>query len=132
MADRPPTVEAETQTVRVAASPRHDALSVLAFLAGPLAWALDLGVSYALEPRVHATGSKLWMHVTTLASIAVVVLGAWAALRVLRRPRDGAAAPARTAERTRFLALGGLAMNGFFLLAILAQSVPKLMLGARQ
>jgi hypothetical protein len=122
----------ETESARLAAPARHDALALWGFLAGPVAWAFDLTASYGLEPRVHATGSKLSIHVVTLLALALLLSGAWAALRILRRPSGGPAAPRATLERTRFLALGGLAGAAFFLVVILAEAVPKLLLGARQ
>jgi hypothetical protein len=81
---------------------------------------------------VHATGSKLSMHLVTLLCLAILASGALAARATLRAPAPAPPAPPESAPRARFLALGGLVMDGFFLLVIVAEAIPTLMLGARQ
>ncbi len=112
---------------------RVDALAVAAFLAGPVAFSMDLGVSYFLVPRVHAGGSKLPLLVLTGLAAALLLCGAWAGARVLRDPawRVASGDAARVAERSRFLAVGGLILCAFFLGAIAAQLLPKLLLAPR-
>jgi hypothetical protein len=126
--------EAETRSPPPPSSPGSDAASIFAFLAGPLAWSIDLGLSYFLVPRAHASGSNAPLHLGTLVGVLVLAAGALAAARVLRRPRGAivrgpAEDAARVAERARFLAAGGLAMQAFFLLVIVAMEIPKLLLG---
>jgi hypothetical protein len=105
----------------------------VAFLAGPLAWSIDELGSYFLEPKVHAGGTKVPMHVVTAVAFSMIIGGAIAARRALRRPDAGlGGGEERSAERTRFLALGGLVMTGFFFLVIVAETIPKLLLGARE
>jgi hypothetical protein len=106
-----------------------DVFAVLSFLAGPLAWVVDLAGSYFLVPRAHATGSKLGMHLATVVAVGVIAAGVAAALRVLRAPSAGAKRlEVRVAERARFLALGGLVLCAFFLGVVVANAVPKLLL----
>ncbi len=111
-------------------APRVDALAVASFLAGPVAFSVDLAVSYFLVPRVHASGSKLSLHVVTVLAAALLLGGAWAGARVLRDPawRVASGDGARVAERSRFLAMGGLIQCAFFLGAVAAQLLPKLLL----
>ncbi len=114
-------------------APRVDALAVASFLAGPVAFAVDLAVSYFLVPRVHSGGSKLPLHVVTALAVAVLLAGAWAGRRVLRDPawRVASGDGARAAERSRFLATGGLIQCAFFLDAVVAELIPKLLLAPR-
>jgi hypothetical protein len=123
--------DAESQSSPPPSDARVDARALLAFLAGPIAWSLDLTLSYFLVPTVKGWGTKWPMHLVTVLCLALVAAGLVAGLRALRRP-DERAKDARTVERTRFLAVGGLASAVFFGLVIVAEAVPKLMLGARQ
>ena len=129
---RPAEEETEWGPPRRPGAARRDALAVASFLSGPVAFALDLGASYFLVPRAHATGSKLPLHATTALAALLVLWGAWAALRVLRDP---AARPGgeggRAADRARFLALGGLLLCAFFLGALCAEAVPSVLLAPR-
>lgn len=107
----------------------HDALALLAFLAGPAAFTLDLALSYFLVPRVHASGSRAPLHAVTALALAVLAGGVVAALRVLRSPAAGARRnEERVAERSRFLAVGGLLLVAFFLGVLVAEAIPKLLL----
>jgi hypothetical protein len=123
--------DAESQSSPPPSTAAFDARCLVAFLAGPIAWAVDLTLSYLLVPTVKGWGTKWPVHLVTLLAVAIVVAGILAGLAVLRRP-DAGASDARAVERARFLAVGGLASSAFFLLVIAAESVPKLMLGARQ
>lgn len=139
MADRQkPAAQAESErgSPTPPATPRHDALAVVGFVAGPLAWATDLALSYFLVPKVHWSGAKWPMHLVTVLSIAILAAGVLAAVQVLRTPgenaaRDPGGPTGRVSERSRFLARGGLAMCAFFFLAILAEMLPKLLLSSR-
>lgn len=130
--DRPAQAEPARGAPAAPGRAGHDALAVLAFLAGPVAFALDLSASYFLVPRVHAGGSRAPLHAVTLLALAVLAAGAAAALRVLRRPAGGAKRlEARVAARTRFLALGGLLLAAFFLGVLVAEALPALLLAPR-
>jgi hypothetical protein len=130
--ERPAQQETEARSPAPPASPGHDALALFAFLAGPMAWSLDLLLSYFLVPHEHWAGSKGWMHAVTVLTAAVAVAGAVAAVRILRSPAATARrVEGRVAERSRFLAIGGIALCAFFFLAIVAQAVPKFLLSTR-
>jgi hypothetical protein len=128
--------ESERRSPSPPASARHDALAVIGFVAGPIAWVIDLSLSYFLVPKVHWSGAKWPMHLVTVLAVAIIAAGALAAVRVLRTPgqnaaRDPGAPTGLVTERSRFLARGGLALSAFFLLAILAEALPKLLLSTR-
>lgn len=130
--DRPAQAETERGSPLPPGRAGHDALALVAFLSGPIAFALDLSLSYFLVPKVHFAGSRWPLHAVTLLALAVLAVGVVAALRVLRAPAAGATRnEARVAERSRFLAVGGLLLCAFFLGVIAAESLPKLLLSAR-
>ena len=94
--------------------------------AGPLAWGALLETNYVLS-YVACEQRHTWMlHVSAGVALVLVGLGAlasWAAAP----PLDGA--PASTAEtRARFMAVGGLALCGWFALVIIATEIPVLLL----
>lgn len=101
-------------------SPR--ALAVTALFAGPLAAALDLGVSYFLVAPAAASGSNALLHVVTAVTAALAALGVVLSWRVLRRREH-------LVEADRFLGVCGVAMNAFFLFVVLfGLEIPKLVL----
>jgi hypothetical protein len=127
--DRPAKVETERGSPVPPGRTPLDAFAVLSFLAGPLAFAIDLSGSYLLVPHARGAHSKLAMHLVTLLALAVLGAGAAAAVRVLRAPAAGARRlEERVAERSRFLALGGLLLCAFFLGVVAAEALPKLLL----
>jgi hypothetical protein len=94
--------------------------------AGPLAWAALLETNYALS-YVACEQRHTWMlHLSAGVALVLVGLGALAAWTAAP-PLD--AATASTAEtRTRFMALGGLALCAWFALVIAATEIPVLVL----
>lgn len=122
--------DAETQSGQPPAEVGFDALCVVAFLSGPIAWSVDLLLSYFLVPTVKGWGTKWPLHLVTLLSVAMLAVGIVAGLRVLRRP-EGRTSEPRAVERAKFMAIGGIASAIFFFFVIVAEMIPKLMLGAR-
>ena len=102
-------------------------------LAGPLAWAFDLMASYAVVKWVCHSGRYGVLQLITIASLAVVILGAvisWSALTRTTHdvPTDGG----QPRQRARFMAVLGLASCALFALQILAGAVPHWLLDACQ
>lgn len=100
-------------------------------LAGPIAWAADLTASYALVKWVCSSRQFSVLHLITLLSILAVISGAWISwlgLQQTRRemPTDGG----QPGARARFMAILGLASSAFFILAILANEMPRWVLDA--
>lgn len=104
---------------------RLDPLAVAALLAGPLAFAIQLGALDLLLPRAYAIGSGVVDLVTALG-LVVLLAGAAAALRVLRGPA-GADGRLAGSHGARALALGGLLLCAFFLGVLGAEAVPRLL-----
>ncbi len=102
-------------------------------LAGPVAWALDLMVSYALVKWSCGSQRQQVLHLITFAALALVFAGAipsWQALQrtVFDVPTDGG----RSRQRARFMAILGLASCALFAAAIVAGAIPRWMLDACQ
>ena len=102
-------------------------------LAGPIAWAFDLTVSYALVKWVCHTNGYAVLMVITLVSLAIVVGGAavsWTAL--MRTTSDVPTDGGRPRQRARFMAVLGFASCALFTLQILAGAIPHWVLDACQ
>jgi hypothetical protein len=99
--------------------------------AGPLAWAVDLVLSYSLVQWVCGGGPPVVLHLITLFALALTAAGAfgsWRALQLVsdRVPSDGAEAD----QRGYFMALLGLAMSALFATIVVAGAVPRWVLDA--
>ncbi len=102
-------------------------------LAGPVAWALDLSVSYALVKWVCVSQRGAVLHAITLTALAIVCGGAVVSWIALQRtaddvPTDGG----RPRQRARFMAILGLSACALFALQIIAGAIPHWMLDACQ
>lgn len=94
----------------------------IGFLAGPLVWFARLSVGYALVPIACDAQSSLSLHIVSLLAVILILGGialSW------RNWRKSGAATASTIDGGRgpgsFLALGGLALGGIFLLVTLLE-----------
>ncbi|PYP82480.1 MAG: hypothetical protein DMG65_26195 [Candidatus Angelobacter sp. Gp1-AA117] len=98
-------------------------------LAGPLAWALDEGMSYVLVPHACSTGHYYVLHVMTALCLlipAAAFLLAWR-MYVITPPsstEDGGDA----GSRSHFMAIIGMASSALFFLAIIAEAIPRFIL----
>jgi len=102
-------------------------------LAGPVAWAFDLEASYAVVKWVCRTRHAGVLSLITIASLAVVAVGAvlsWSALTRTSNdvPTDGG----RPRQRAHFMAVLGLASAALFTVQILAGAIPRWVLDACQ
>jgi len=100
-------------------------------LAGPLAWAFDLTASYASVKWVCRTGHDGVLLLISIASLSIVIGGAWLSWAALRRtandlPTDGG----RPRQRARFMAVLGLTASALFALQIIAGAIPHRVLDA--
>jgi hypothetical protein len=90
-------------------------------LAGPIAWAVDLQLRYALVPWACARGRMGTLTLISAVLLLVALTGAalsWLGLR----SRDG------DAIRIRFMALSGLALSLTFAVTIIAMTIPDFFL----
>jgi hypothetical protein len=120
--------EAELRKAAPPAISSEEAVLALGLLAAPLAWALHLTLSYGLIYPAERWQSKAVLFLTSGLAV-VLALGSLAVGRWgLRRAASGRFADAAQGDRTRFLARCAYLAGGFFLLGIVAQSVPLCML----
>ncbi|HEX6898403.1 MAG TPA: hypothetical protein VF789_01765 [Thermoanaerobaculia bacterium] len=111
---RPPRVE------------RRDVLLWLGVLAGPLAWAAQLQINYALAPTACALGGKTFLHLVSLVAFLVAVAGAFVGWLWRRKLPEGSTEFGDAeASRARFMALSGMILGLFFALVIVALEIPN-------
>jgi hypothetical protein len=91
-------------------------------------WALHLVVNYALVPAACSAGMSFLMYLNIPIFLGVALFAGflswrgWASVRGMD-PENGNGERLMV-HRVRFMALSGLAMSAFFLMVIIAQSVP--------
>jgi hypothetical protein len=96
---------------------------------GPVGWALDVGISYAVVPWACEMNHPNLLHLFSALGLALVVAGAFVSYRCLASlPRESNTDGGHAVDRSRFLAVLGLAMNALFLLVVLANAVPRFIL----
>jgi len=108
-------------------------------LAGPVAWALDLGVSYAIVQWTCGTQHTIVLHLVTLTTLGLIVGGGVAAWRAFEISRGAAADPHGELRghvvhvaREHFMAVWGLLSCAFFAVVVVATSIPSWVLNACQ
>jgi hypothetical protein len=96
------------------------------FLLGPLAWFVDLQVSYAVVKWACRGNGRAVLLLMPLGSLTLVAFGAWLSWACWTKLR-GSAQPegGRMEDRSYFLALAGLASNAIFGLLILTSLAPR-------
>jgi hypothetical protein len=105
----------------------------IGILAGPVAWAFDLTVSYALVKWTCLSQREALLHAMTI--VALVIIGGGAALSFFAlqttagdQPEDGG----RPRQRARFMAILGLTSCALFALTVIAGAIPRWVLDACQ
>jgi hypothetical protein len=112
---------------------------LLAALAGALAWSAQLGSSFPLARPMCELGSHWPLHAISAAMLLLTVVGIAVCWQRLRGERpavldeaeakaDVDADPPSRREARRGVAIGGLALNAFFALLIVATDLPGLIL----
>jgi hypothetical protein len=105
-------------------------LLLTGLLAGPLAWLLDLEVSYALASQACPDDHLSWLRLVPAAALALVAAGLVSAGVCFRRLRTHADEEGgRPDDRAYFMAVSGLVMSALFALVILAGAIPRFLLG---
>jgi hypothetical protein len=99
-------------------------------LAGPGAWATDLGLSYALVQWSCATQRTDVLHGISGVAFAIAVAGGLLSSSLLRRLQRTGSADGEQEHRARFMALLGLTSSALFALAIIAFAIPRWILDA--
>lgn len=107
-------------------TPRN--LALTAFVIGPVAAGVDMLASYYLVYPAQASGSKLALHVMTIACALVAFVAILMSRRALVWKGGTAEGTMHTEDVDRFLAIAALTLNLFWLLLILGFAVPKIIL----
>lgn len=111
--------------------PRGLAALWYGLLAGAVAWKLQLVVNYAVVPYACWNRVEFLNHAASFATLALALSGCWVAWRTWRRMgTSDDLEMGGVVGRSRFMAVGGLALSGMFALLILGQWLPNLMLSA--
>jgi len=98
-------------------------------LAGALAWFASLCISFATVPPACANRSNLMLLVIPSAAILITILAAAASWRRWREQGGDFPAEAAVAGH-RALASGGVLLNVFFVIVLIAQMIAPGVLGA--
>jgi hypothetical protein len=110
-------------------APSRDLGLWFSVLAGPFAWALTEQLSYMLAPTACWTGRQVILHLVPLTTLLIVLAGALVARGRWRREPEGSTEKGPPEDsRVRFMAISGFWLCVAFALAILAESVPALVL----
>ncbi len=118
-----------------ATAPRENGFGVwrvlFGYLGGAVAWALHLGIGYALVQVACLTGTAIGIHIVTLIALLITIAAGLVSYGIWQRSRGH---ESETGEgewswrRNSFLGLSGMLMNGLFVLAILYAGIPAFFL----
>jgi hypothetical protein len=117
-------------TVRAHSSEEPVTIAALwwGILIGPTAWALDQGISYAIDQHACSTGHFYVLHVASAVCFVLGLTGALVAWRQLALVRDGRDEGGSPRDRSWFMAWLGILMSSVFALTIVALAVTKIVL----
>jgi hypothetical protein len=116
-------------TRSISLSPAGIAAQWTGVLAGPIAWALDLMVSYSIVQWSCGGPHPLVLHLVSWIALLIIVGGLAASWRVLAEAPRGAAP---VAQRTRFMGWLGVVSCAMFATTIVATAIPRWILDACQ
>lgn len=95
-------------------------------LSGPIAFALDEVLSYAIVQHSCSTGYHWLLHLYTAIAILLCLSGLLAAQWCYRQlPHIAGSEGGSTESRSRWMAIYGSASNIAFIVAIIALAIPK-------
>jgi hypothetical protein len=109
-------------------SKRSDAQLWAGVLMGPIGWALDEGLSYALDQHSCSTGHFYVMHVITAFCLVFALTGVVIARRQLMLTGQGSEEGGSPRDRSWWMARVGIALGISFSIVIVAMAVPKVIL----
>jgi hypothetical protein len=100
-----------------------------AFLAGPVAWALNQGIGYAVMKPVCGAANAPMLWLIAVVTLAIGAAGGAVAFRHLRALRAIAHDNGRRiVDRSYFLAAVALALNALIALLIVTSVIPQFLL----
>jgi hypothetical protein len=93
-------------------------------LAGPVAWALQLGFDYSLT-KWSCNHGAVALHLVAIGALAIVAAGAFAAWQTLAMvPAHATSDGGRSIDRSHFMGILGLASSALFVVVVVASDLP--------
>jgi hypothetical protein len=97
---------------------------------GPIAWFVNLEVSFALAPGACTGPGKSLLHLAAALALLLTLAAGCLSFSQWHMPRaDVAGEPTPFFSRRRAMALAGMGLSALFFLVTLAQAIPNLVLG---
>lgn len=98
-------------------------------IAGPLAWSLDLGISYPTVQWARGTGHGGVLHVISVLTLLLACAGLWTACNIYSElPSNAKEDGADVSGRRRFMSIFGMAFSIAFGIVIIASAMPQFIL----
>lgn len=95
-------------------------------VAGPVAWAADLGFSYVLTQHACSPGHHYVLHLITIVCFLLALTGAAAGYTEYNRlPREANDHGPRPLDRAYFQVLFGIVFSVAFAIVVIAGAVPR-------
>ncbi|HWR15932.1 MAG TPA: hypothetical protein VN577_13980 [Terriglobales bacterium] len=110
------------------ATAKSAAVQFYAVAIGPIAAAVDMGLSYATVYHACSTGHHYVLHVISVVCVLFALSGAYVGWREYQTVREYSDDGGHPLDRTHFLALMGVVASIGFALVIVALAVPKFIL----
>ncbi|PYQ79548.1 MAG: hypothetical protein DMG01_08420 [Acidobacteria bacterium] len=90
-----------------------------------VAWAADLGVSYAVVKWTCNHNGALLLYAITLCALVMIAVGALAAIRTLALVPASAPSDGGHGGRVRFMGMLGLLSSALFATLVIATAIPQ-------
>ena len=97
---------------------------------GPIAWFVNLEVSFALAPAACSDRGKLLLHAAATMALLLTLAAGCLSFSQWHVPQtNDAGEPTPYYSRRRAMALAGMSLSALFFLVTLAQAIPNVVLG---
>ena len=100
----------------------------LGLASGPVAWALDLLIGYALVKPVCRADARFTLVAVSAAALLVTAAGWWLSWRCLQQLRNAHPTGGHPEDRSQMLALAGVVLNALLALLIVTAAVSQFLL----
>lgn len=104
----------------------RDAALGIGILAGPILWLTNLEAQFALAPWICARNWRLVPFAIATTAAAMIAVSGLISWRQWRQAKGGET-PTKE-SRSRAMAMAGVFLSAGFLIVLLAQSIPQLMM----
>ncbi len=102
-------------------------------LAGPIAFMMQMQLQFMLVPWTCSIGSQWWLHLVTIVALVFPISAGFIAWRMWTAAGMGSEdEQGGQIGRTRAMGLAGIILSGMFGVAMIADLIPSLILGACQ